>query len=114
MDATMEALRLVSEGCDDRVEHLGIGTSATRGENGQLIQCLRSTSLPSREVLLTLLWGLRVEGQRLERRSKAPLGSVRGIPSSEQPSRKYVLKVTKTSAGGSGVGDGMNKRYRLA
>lgn len=113
MDATLEALRLVSKRCDDRVEHFGSESRKTRGENGQLTQCLRGITLPSREVLVTLLWALRVEEQRLQRRSEAMLGSGRGI-STEQPTTKYVLKVSKSSQRGRGAGCGNNKRYRLA
>lgn len=68
-DATMVALRLVSEGRDDRVEASLGGSSATRGDvDRELTQCLSSIALPSREVLLTLLWSIRVEERRQQRR----------------------------------------------
>lgn len=68
-DATMVALRLVSEGRDDRVEASRRGFSETRGDiDRELTQCLSGIALPSREVLLTLLWSIRVEERRQQRR----------------------------------------------
>jgi hypothetical protein len=65
----MVALRLVSEGRDDRVEASLGGSSATRGDDDrELTQLLSSMALPSREVLLTLLWSIRVEERRQQRR----------------------------------------------
>lgn len=70
-DATMEALRLVSEGCDDRVKTSGGDSRATRGAVDELSQCLNDTVLPSREVLMTLLWVLKVEERKTHRRNSA-------------------------------------------
>jgi len=66
MDATMGFLRLVSEGRDDRVEELATGSPGIKGDQsrGPLLWP-EGTSLPSREVLLTLLWAIRVEERRL-------------------------------------------------
>ncbi|KAI1111612.1 hypothetical protein F5Y14DRAFT_424638 [Nemania sp. NC0429] len=65
MDATMGFLRLVSEGCDDRVDELAVGASGVDGDEsrGPLLWP-DGTSLPSREVLLTLLWAIRVEERK--------------------------------------------------
>ncbi|KAG6056111.1 hypothetical protein E4U17_002470 [Claviceps sp. LM77 group G4] len=69
LDATMEALRLVSEGCDDRVGGLGIESSGTRDQVSELTQCLRGIVLPSREILITLLWALKVEERKISQRN---------------------------------------------
>ncbi|KAI5924534.1 hypothetical protein F4810DRAFT_664071 [Camillea tinctor] len=66
MDATMELLRLVSEGCDDQVEELTSGSPGIKGDRSRGPQMWpEGTSLPSREVLLTLLWAIRVEERKL-------------------------------------------------
>lgn len=68
-DATMVALRLVSEGRDNRVETSLGSSSATRGDDDrELTQLLSGMALPSREVLLTLLWSIRVEERKQQRR----------------------------------------------
>lgn len=64
MDATMAALRLVSEGRDDRGGIPSSESCATRGDC-ELERCLRSVALPSREVLITLWWALKVEERRI-------------------------------------------------
>ncbi|KAI0867711.1 hypothetical protein GGS24DRAFT_484706 [Hypoxylon argillaceum] len=66
MDATMEFLRLVSEGRDDRVEGLAAGSPGIKGDQSRgPLMWPDGTSLPSREVLLTLLWAIRVEERKL-------------------------------------------------
>ncbi|KAI0599498.1 hypothetical protein F4775DRAFT_550113 [Biscogniauxia sp. FL1348] len=66
MDATMELLRLVSEGRDDRVEELASGPPGIKGGRSRgPLMWPEGTSLPSREVLLTLLWAIRVEERKL-------------------------------------------------
>ncbi|KAK1255711.1 hypothetical protein MKX07_007970 [Trichoderma sp. CBMAI-0711] len=52
-----------SHGCDDG----GIASCATRGDC-ELERCLRSVALPSREVLITLWWALKVEERRIRMR----------------------------------------------
>ncbi|KAI0107977.1 hypothetical protein F4776DRAFT_644286 [Hypoxylon sp. NC0597] len=66
-DATMELLRLVSEkGRDDRVEELAFGSPGIKGDQSRGPQTWPDgTSLPSREVLLTLLWAITVEERKL-------------------------------------------------
>lgn len=71
MDATLVALRLVSEGCDNQIVGLESESSATRAQECELTECLRGIELPSREVLLTLLWTLRVESNKLARREES-------------------------------------------
>lgn len=114
MDATMEALRLVStEGCTvDRVSEDGVLASATaNGKSSQLPQgkgCeawFNGLKLPSKEVLITLLWVLRVEERRLEIRRQQTDSSSKpgksGIPSKISTTSIYKLKVVpKRSLGG--------------
>lgn len=111
MDATMEALRLVSEGYDDRTESLRAGPRATRGTVAGLSQSLREVELPSREVLLTLLWALRLEERRITRRSEVKTRFDRSIPE-EEPTGRYILNVLGTRR--EGRGGGVEKRRRLA
>ncbi|KAI0886314.1 uncharacterized protein GGS22DRAFT_160553 [Annulohypoxylon maeteangense] len=65
-DATMELLRLVSEkGRDDRVEELAFGSPGIKGDRSRGPQTWPDgTSLPSREVLLTLMWAITVEERK--------------------------------------------------
>lgn len=105
MDATMAALRLASsEGhAVDRVH--GEGEPASAAASGKPRQVptswLNGAALPSKEVLLTLLWVLRVEERRLQIREQVHKVSNPGTPSVTQtktPTNKmnkttYVLKV---------------------
>ncbi|KAL2136533.1 hypothetical protein VTI74DRAFT_3078 [Chaetomium olivicolor] len=95
MDATMEALRLVSsEGYTvDRVS--GDGAWKTAAANGESQQqqprrgptgWLNGAALPSKEVLLTLLWVLRVEERRLHIRAQ--------VEASSKPGTSGVPKTT--------------------
>lgn len=104
MDATMEALRLVStegytvnrvEGdvrtaaaADRKVQQQQQGTGQTPWLNG--------TRLPSKEVLITLLWVLRVEERRLEIRqqldSSSKLGRLSALKSTAPTTTNIVLK----------------------
>jgi transcriptional activator HAC1 len=65
LDATMEALRLVSEGCDLKVGTPKPEAGISRGSDTELTRCLRDIALPSSEVLLTLLWAIKVEERRM-------------------------------------------------
>jgi transcriptional activator HAC1 len=76
-DATMGFLRLVSEGCEDRVEGPSNGFGATARDDAGTTSgpsdsstWIYGTPLPSREVLLTLLWAIRVHEMRQARRSR--------------------------------------------
>jgi transcriptional activator HAC1 len=110
MDATMAVLRLVSsEGYSvDRVS--GADESAAAAASGESPQQLprrgptgwpNGASLPSKEVLLALLWVLRVEERRLEIREQVKASSKPGtssvIPNTTTPAvnkTTYVLKVS--------------------
>ncbi|KAL6900143.1 transcriptional activator hac1 [Trichoderma evansii] len=93
LDATMAALRLVSEGRDDRDGSSDNESCATRGDC-ELTQSLRSVTLPSREVLLTLLWALRVEERKIQQKQAALLVSERSASADQlSVSDSIVLKV---------------------
>lgn len=114
-DATMAVLRLVStEGCSvDRVS--GADESAAAAVSGVSPQpqprrgpsgWLNGAALPSKEVLLTLLWVLRVEERRLEIReqrqqikSSAPAkpgtSGVAQIMTTPASTPRFVLKVLR-------------------
>ncbi|KAI1420461.1 hypothetical protein F5Y12DRAFT_772955 [Xylaria sp. FL1777] len=119
MDATMEFLRLVSEGRDDRVDELANGSPGIKGDQsrGPLLWP-DGTSLPSREVLLTLLWALRVEERKVR------LQEINNASSLDYLSRSCVLRkktstnqTTVLSVGGKRKRDGKansgGKRVRL-
>ncbi|UKZ84485.1 uncharacterized protein TrAFT101_000393 [Trichoderma asperellum] len=97
LDATMAALRLVSEGRDDRDGNSDNESCATRGDHCELTQSLRSITLPSREVLLTLLWALRVEERKIQQKQAALLVPERSASADQQQissvSDSIVLKV---------------------
>ncbi|KAI0394530.1 hypothetical protein F5Y17DRAFT_427681 [Xylariaceae sp. FL0594] len=66
LDATMEFLRFVSKEGDDQVEELTTGSPGIeRGQSPGPLLWPDGASLPSRELLLTLLWAIRVEERRL-------------------------------------------------
>lgn len=92
----MAALRLVSEGRDDRDGSSDNESCATRGDQCELTQSLRSVNLPSREVLLTLLWALRVEERKIQQKQAAHLVPERSASANQQQpsvSDSIVLKV---------------------
>ncbi|RCI16001.1 hypothetical protein L249_1744 [Ophiocordyceps polyrhachis-furcata BCC 54312] len=98
MDATMEALRLVSEGCDERAGSWRFETRGSRGVSDSLTQCLRDFGQPSREVLLTLLWVLRLEEHKIQRDEEQKFRSGNNILK-EKSTQKYVLKVKEMGKG---------------
>lgn len=107
-DATMVAMRLVSEGRDDRVGTSRRGlSSATRDtiitdDERELTKCLSGMPLPSMEVLMTLLWSIKVEERRLRRGAVLrPETSVRQ-DKTYRSNRKYVLKLKKEHRGNRG------------
>ncbi|KAK1758126.1 hypothetical protein QBC47DRAFT_440624 [Echria macrotheca] len=98
-DATMEALRLVStEGYQvDRVSgDDDSAAAATNGESQQQKQdgrhaWLKGAKLPSKEVLMTLLWVLQTEERRLQIRLASSKPGRSGVPTA--PTDKFVLRV---------------------
>jgi transcriptional activator HAC1 len=103
MDATMAVLRLVStEGHSvDRVS--GADESAAVAANGESQQQLprrgptgwpHGAKLPSKEVLLTLLWVLRVEERRLQIREQAKASSKPGASSVSKTTPPAINKAT--------------------
>ncbi|KAL0937851.1 transcriptional activator hac1 [Colletotrichum truncatum] len=115
MDATMEALRLVSEGCDHRFGGLSTESPAGR-DSGRVPQTwLNGATLPSKEVLVTLLWALKVEEQRMIRNgllssSKIPKPAMGISP----PASSFVLKVASKRKRGEADMSESGKRFRLA
>ncbi|KAI1101890.1 hypothetical protein F4804DRAFT_314771 [Jackrogersella minutella] len=122
-DATMGLLRLVSEeGRDDRVEELAFGSPGIKGGQSRGPQTWPDgTSLPSREVLLTLLWAITVEERKLvvseettivsSPSSRSGLSSV--LEKAPKPSFNFVLSVTpKPEKDMTELGSG--KRIRLS
>ncbi|KAI1483488.1 hypothetical protein F4774DRAFT_367735 [Daldinia eschscholtzii] len=105
-DATMELLRLVSKkGRDDQVEELAVGSPGIKGDRSRGPQTWPDgTSLPSREVLITLLWAITVEERKLLISEEATivsspdsgLGSS-SVPGQQTPTQNFVLSVTTTS-----------------
>ena len=72
-DATMAVLRLVSsEGRDVSTGFDGEATSSAAATGAQARCWPEGAPLPSAEVLLTLLWAIRVEERRMEIRQRIP------------------------------------------
>jgi transcriptional activator HAC1 len=91
-DATLVALRLVSERCEDRVEVLRRGTEGSRGQD-ELTGYLTNMALPSRELLMTILWTIQSE-RRLERDNGRALDpQTRSSSHSHQSTKKTVSPV---------------------
>lgn len=111
-DATLVALRLVSEGREDRVGNLRRESSGTRDDDRELTRCLSGIALPSKDVLLTLLWALKVEERRIRRRSGAVLDPE--TRSQQQPAHNYKLKVVGDKRKMADVDSSKQKRCRLA
>lgn len=111
-DATLVALRLVSEGREDRVGNLQRESSGTRGDDHELTRCLSGIALPSKDVLLTLLWALKVEERRIRRRSGVVLDP--GTRSQQQPAHNYKLEVVGDKRKMADVDSSKQKRCRLA
>jgi transcriptional activator HAC1 len=124
MDATMEALRLVSTEAYavDRVFEGGVRAAAAANGKEQQQQAkgwLNGTKLPSKEVLMTLLWVLRVEERRIQIRrqadsSSSKLGRLDALKTTA-PTNTFILKVrTKRSLGGGLLGnpDGYSLKRR--
>ncbi|KAI5861044.1 hypothetical protein GGS23DRAFT_206059 [Durotheca rogersii] len=123
-DATMELLRLVSnEGRDDRVEGLAVGSPGIKGDQSRRPRTWPDgTSLPSREVLLTLLWAIRVEERKSviskegEEKSAFSPSSRPGssVLVEQTPSQNYVLSVAPKREGEITTKPANGKRARLS
>jgi transcriptional activator HAC1 len=97
-DATLGLLRLVSEGCDDRVERLADGSPNIEGDEsrGPLLWP-DGASLPSREVLLTLLWAIRVEERKMKAKEAAENLAAPQLASITEPGSSSVLQDKTTN-----------------
>ena len=99
LDATMEALRLVSEGCEIRVAGSPAPMPVTREGGRVASNWLIGAPLPSREVLMALLWALKVEERKMKRGE--PIGGLsRPKPGSSihtpASNNKFILRVVST------------------
>lgn len=56
---------MVSEGCDNRVGGTDVGAPVTRDSSREPHTWFNGDALPSKEVLLTLLWTLRIEERKM-------------------------------------------------
>ncbi|KAI1328699.1 hypothetical protein F5Y16DRAFT_368449 [Xylariaceae sp. FL0255] len=100
MDATMELLRSVSndEGLDTQVEGMAFGSPGIKGDQSRgPLTWPEGTSLPSREVLLTLLWAIRVEERRLLKENRI-ISSLSSRPGSSVLSREKTPNVVSSAA----------------
>ncbi|KAI1177773.1 hypothetical protein F4777DRAFT_540310 [Nemania sp. FL0916] len=117
-DATLGFLRLVSEGRDDRVDGLATGSPGIKGDQslGPLMWP-HGASLPSREVLLTLLWAIRVEERKILAEESHRVSSPSSRPDSsvlreDTPANQtIVLSIGAKRKGDNEVNNG--KRIRL-
>ncbi|KAI0162349.1 hypothetical protein GGR57DRAFT_453906 [Xylariaceae sp. FL1272] len=106
MDATMGLLRSVSEGREDRVDGLAFGSPGIKGDQSRgLLLWPEGFSLPSRELLLTLLWAIKVEERKLSSKRNTILSS-----SSSRPGSIVLRKKTPTTS--NTVSSGITKRRR--
>lgn len=110
----MVALRLVSEGRDDQDGNSKRESDVTRGDVCELTKCLSGIQLPSKELLLTLMWALKVEDARIQKKDRAAASQLASGSPEQQPTQKYVLKIAskKHLKMQQRVG-GIRKRYRL-
>ena len=93
MDATLVALRLVSERCEDRIEILRRVTDGSRGQD-ELTRYLACMDLPSRELLITILWTIQSEERRSQRGNREVLNTkTRSSSHRRQPTKQSVLPV---------------------
>ncbi|KAK7946076.1 transcriptional activator hac1 [Apiospora aurea] len=131
LDATMEVLRLVSEGRDDRVvSGLADGSPGIKGDRQSRGPLLwpDGASLPSREVLLTLMWAIQVEQRNMEKQAreativslepasnKTKLGSSASVPREcpQDSNHTYVLSVATKRKRGSKTTRDVNGSKRL-
>lgn len=115
LDATMVALRLVSEGRDDQDGNSKRESDVTRGDVCELTKCLSGIQLPSKELLLTLMWALKVEDARIQKKDRAAVSQLASGSPEQQPTQKFVLKIASKKhlkMQQQRVG-GIRKRYRL-
>ena len=92
MDATLVALRLVSERCEDRIEILRRVTDGSRGQD-ELTRYLACMDLPSRELLITILWTIQSEERRSQRGNREVLNTKTRSSHRRQPTKQSLLPV---------------------
>lgn len=98
----MGFLRLVSEGRESRVGLLANRSPGIKGDQSHgPLMWPKGTSLPSREVLITLLWVIRVEERKLLVPEKKPVFSPSSRPGSNVFREKASTnQIIVSSAGG--------------
>jgi len=115
LDATMEVLRLVSEGSDDRFVGPGAGSRRSSAVGDSTPQAWPpGEPLPSSEALFALLWAIRVEERRWRKETDWLLtGSPGPTPrqSFERPT-SFVLKLRRKGSEHAVRGTGGVKRQR--
>jgi len=107
---------LVSEGCDDRVEGLATEHPAQRDSFHQPQTWLAGAPLPSKEVLLTLLWALRVEERKMILGGLLPNNTLSPNPmdSTSAPPKNIVITVFPKRKRVDEDTNGSGKRFQLA
>ncbi|KAH7018241.1 uncharacterized protein B0I36DRAFT_335567 [Microdochium trichocladiopsis] len=91
LDATMGLLRLVSEGRDDQIEELADGSPGIKGDRSRGPRTWPDgTSLPSQELLLTLMWAIKVQERQTAQEN------YHSSPSSRSGSSVFHHKQTPT------------------
>jgi transcriptional activator HAC1 len=90
MDATLVALRLVSERCEDRIEILRRGTDGSRGQD-ELTRYLACMALPSRELLITILWTIQSEVRRSQHGTRGVLNPKTRFSSHRRQTTKQAV-----------------------
>ncbi|ATY63596.1 Basic leucine zipper [Cordyceps militaris] len=79
----------------------------------QISSCLRGADLPSKEVLLTLLWTLKKESRRIKHKDGSTTVDELESASQEEPTQTYIPKVAARKQPRRRTG-GVAKRYHLS
>ena len=91
LDATMGLLRLVSEGRDDQIEELADGSPGIKGDRSRGPRTWPDgTSLPSQELLLTLMWAIKVQERQSAQENYHSSSSSRSLSSVSQHMRTPI------------------------
>lgn len=117
-DATLGLLRLVSEGHDDRVEGLEDRLLGIKGDQGRgTLLWPEGTSLPSREILLTLLWAIRTEERKMKARESTidsqPAPDKTGSTVPQEETNQTIVTSVSSLKRKRDMAAGSSKRLRL-
>ncbi|KAF4982677.1 hypothetical protein FZEAL_1739 [Fusarium zealandicum] len=98
-----------SLGCDVG----GLATDGSRGDTGELTRYLSDMGMPSKEVLMALLWTLKVYEKRSRQKSSAVLDSE--TRSQGEPTTKHNLPLVKgVKRNMANLGSAVTKRSRMS